>query len=85
MEYLTQEEQDKIKFLKEGITLNIFELGKVEIDIQNLLESKHTLEANKQNLVSTLNKLSDNETEFINILHDKYGEKHIDLKTFEVK
>lgn len=85
MEYLNKEEQDKIIFLKNGINTNIFELGKIEIDIQNIILEQNKLNKMKNDIISTLNNLAEQEMEFINNLHQKYGDKSINLETYEIK
>jgi hypothetical protein len=36
MEKLTQQEQEQLKFLQDGMVNNLFELGKLTVDLENI-------------------------------------------------
>lgn len=83
MEKLTQQEQERIKFIQDGFINTFFELGKINFDLDNI---KNQLNSKKQDLLSTLYNLSEQEKEFISELTNKYGsDKNIDLETYEIK
>jgi len=83
MEKLTQQEQERIKFIQDGFINTLFELGKINFDLDNI---KNQLNSKKQDLLSTLYNLSEQEKEFISELTNKYGsDKNINLETYEIK
>lgn len=85
MEKLTQQEQEQFKFLQAGMVDNLFELGKLTVDLENLKNAEIKINENKTNVLSTLTNLSKQEKELIAALREKYGEnKNINLETYEI-
>jgi oligoribonuclease NrnB/cAMP/cGMP phosphodiesterase (DHH superfamily) len=81
---LTQEEIDAIKQLQSQYNKNIFELGSVEAQLQLLTAQIKSLETEKNNILSDLNKVGDKEKELVDSLQEKYGAGNIDLETGEI-
>lgn len=82
---LTLEEQNQVQTLKNSMIEYLLELGKSSMDINNTKELLISLENDHKNLISTLNKLNEQETELIKVLGNKYGSTStIDLKTYEI-
>ena len=81
---LTQEEIDSIKQLQSQYNKNIFELGSVEAQLQLLTAQIKSLETEKNNVLSDLNKVGDKEKELVDSLQEKYGAGNIDLETGEI-
>ena len=81
---LTQEEIDAIKQLQTQYNKNIFELGSVEAQLQLLTAQIKSLESEKNNVLSDLNKVGDKEKELVDSLQEKYGAGNIDLETGEI-
>jgi len=81
---LTQEEIDAIKQLQSQYNKNIFELGSVEAQLQLLTAQIKSLETEKNNVLSDLNKVGDKEKELVDSLQEKYGAGNIDLETGEI-
>lgn len=81
---LTQEEIDAIKQLQSQYNKNIFELGSVEAQLQLLTAQIKSLESEKNNVLSDLNKIGDKEKELVDSLQEKYGAGNIDLETGEI-
>lgn len=85
MEKLTQQEQEQLKFLQDGMVDNLFELGKLTVDLENIKNAEIKLNENKLNILSTLTNLGKQEKELIDFLRGKYGEnKNINLETYEI-
>lgn len=86
MEKLTQQEQEQIQFLQEGIINSFLELGKTTADLENIKNAETKVQENKTNILSTLKSLSKQEKELMDILREKYGEnKNINLETYEIE
>jgi septal ring factor EnvC (AmiA/AmiB activator) len=81
---LTQEEIDAIKQLQSQYNKNIFELGSIEAQLQLLTAQIKSLETEKNNVLSDLNKVGDKEKELVDSLQEKYGAGNIDLETGEI-
>ena len=85
MAKITEQEQEQIKKLQEDMTSILFELGKIEADLYSInVLNKETLNV-KENTLSTLNKLKEQENNLVQLFKDKYGDVEIDLKTGEIK
>jgi len=85
MEKLTQQEQEQIKFLQDGMVNNLFELGKLTVDLENIKNAEIKLIEDKNNILSTLTNLGKQEKELLDCLRDKYGENiNINLETYEI-
>jgi hypothetical protein len=86
MEKLTQQEQEQLKFLQDGMVNNLFELGKLTVDLENIKNTESKLNSNKLNILSTLLNLGKQEKELLDYLRNKYGEdKNINLETYEIE
>lgn len=81
---LTQEEIDSIKQLQSQYNKNIFELGSAEAQLQLLTAQIKIIEAEKNNILSDLNKIGDKEKELVDSLQEKYGAGNIDLENGEI-
>ena len=81
---LTQEEIDSIKQLQSQYNKNIFELGSAEAQLQLLTAQIKVIEAEKNNILSDLNKIGDKEKELVDSLQEKYGAGNIDLENGEI-
>ena len=77
---LTPEEIDSIKDLQKQYNTHVFELGSIEAQLHLLLAQTKTLEAEKNNILSDLNKIGDKEKELVDTLQEKYGTGEIDLE-----
>lgn len=85
MEKLTQQEQEQLKFLQDGMVNNLFELGKLTVDLENIKNTEIKLIENKNNILSTLTNLGKQEKELLDYLRNKYGENiNINLETYEI-
>ena len=78
---LTTEEIDSIKDLQKQYNTHIFELGSIEAQLHLLLAQTKSLEAEKNNVLTDLNKNGDKEKELVDSLQEKYGTGNIDLET----
>jgi oligoribonuclease NrnB/cAMP/cGMP phosphodiesterase (DHH superfamily) len=81
---LTQEEIDSIKQLQSQYNKNIFELGSAEAQLQLLTAQIKIIEAEKNSILSDLNKIGDKEKELVDSLQEKYGAGNIDLENGEI-
>jgi oligoribonuclease NrnB/cAMP/cGMP phosphodiesterase (DHH superfamily) len=81
---LTQEEINNIKDLQKQYNSNIFELGSAEAQLQLLTAQIKSIETEKNNILSDLNKIGDKEKELVDSLQEKYGTGNIDLETGEI-
>ncbi len=77
---LTPEEINSIKDLQKQYNTHVFELGSIEAQLHLLLTQTKTLEAEKNNILSDLNKIGDKEKELVDTLQEKYGTGEIDLE-----
>lgn len=77
---LTPEEINSIKDLQKQYNTHVFELGSIEAQLHLLLAQTKTLEAEKNNVLSDLNKIGDKEKELVDTLQEKYGTGEIDLE-----
>jgi oligoribonuclease NrnB/cAMP/cGMP phosphodiesterase (DHH superfamily) len=77
---LTPEEINSIKDLQKQYNTHVFELGSIEAQLHLLLAQTKTLEAEKNNILSDLNKIGDKEKELVDTLQEKYGTGEIDLE-----
>lgn len=85
MAKITEQEQEQIKKLQEDMTSVLFELGQIEADLYSINAlNKETLNV-KENTLSTLNKLKEQENNLVQLFKNKYGNVEIDLKTGEIK
>jgi oligoribonuclease NrnB/cAMP/cGMP phosphodiesterase (DHH superfamily) len=78
---LTPEEISSIKELQKQYNTNVFELGSIEAQIHILLNQIKLLEAEKNNILSDMNKIGDKEKELVDSLQEKYGGGNIDLES----
>jgi chromosome segregation ATPase len=81
---LTAEELQSIKDLQQQYNKFVFELGSIEAQLQALLTQKTRIEAEKDNIVSDINKLGDREKEVVTALQEKYGVGSINPETGEI-
>jgi len=81
---LTAEELQSIKDLQQQYNKFVFELGSIEAQLQALLAQKTRIEAEKDNIVSDINKLGDREREVVTALQEKYGVGNINPETGEI-
>lgn len=81
---LTTEEIDSIKNLQKQYNTHIFELGSVEAQLHLLLAQTKSLEVEKNNILTDLNKIGEREKELVDSLQEKYGAGNIDLETGEI-
>lgn len=81
---LTQEEITSIKELQAQYNKSVFELGSVEAQLHYLLAQSKSLETEKNNILSDMNKIGEKEKELVDSLQEKYGAGNIDLATGEI-
>lgn len=81
---LTTEELNQIKEMQQQYNKFVFELGSIEAQLQNVLETKKMIESEKANALEDLKKLGEREKEVINALQAKYGVGNIDIETGEI-
>jgi chromosome segregation ATPase len=81
---LTQEEITSIKELQSQYNKAVFELGSVEAQLHYLLAQSKSLETEKNNILSDMNKIGEKEKELVDSLQEKYGAGNIDLVTGEI-
>jgi chromosome segregation ATPase len=81
---LTQEEITSIKELQSQYNKAVFELGSVEAQLHYLLAQSKSLETEKNNILSDMNKIGEKEKELVDSLQEKYGAGNIDLATGEI-
>jgi hypothetical protein len=74
--YLTKEELDQLKKLRENDKTLTTAFGEIEISIQSL-------NVQKQNLIKSYNELKQNENRIANMLQSKYGDGTIEIETGE--
>jgi len=74
--YLTKEELDQLKELRENDKTLTTAFGEIEISIQSL-------NVQKQNLIKSYNELKQNENRIANMLQSKYGDGTIEIETGE--
>jgi len=78
---LTTEELNQIKEMQQQYNKFVFELGSIEAQLQNVLETKKMIESEKANALEDLKKLGEREKEVISTLQAKYGVGNIDIET----
>ena len=59
-------------------------MGSVEAQLHLLLAQTKSLEAEKNNILTDLNKIGEREKELVDSLQEKYGAGNIDLETGEI-
>lgn len=74
--YLTKEELDQLKELRENDKTLTTAFGEIEISIQSL-------NVQKQNLIKSYNELKQNENRIADMLQSKYGDGTIEIETGE--
>lgn len=81
---LTSEELNQIKELQTQYNKSVFELGNIEISLQEILYQKDLIEKEKNNIVSDLKTITNKEKELIDVLQSKYGSGSINPVTGEI-
>jgi hypothetical protein len=81
---LTEQELDKLKYFQQNINQNIFDLGQLEIDIHNFTEALRNSGSQKVDIIAHLEKLAEQESDFLKELEIKYGKGIIDPSTGEI-
>ncbi len=81
---LSQEEINLVNEIQQNWEKSIVDLGKTEMDINDLKEQLNSVELQKKLLLEDYNKLKIRESEFKMDLFNKYGEGEINLKTYEI-
>ena len=81
---LTQEELQTIKEMQAQYNKLVFELGSIEAQLQNVLNTESALKLEKNNVLEDIKKLSDREKDVVNNLQSKYGMGNIDIETGEI-
>lgn len=84
MAKITQEELEKFKSLQQQINQNLFELGQTEVTIHNLKEQQKIVDKNKEDIMSILLTLSQNELEYMKSLENTYGKGTVNIDTGEI-
>jgi len=81
---LTEEEIKQIKEMQAKYNQFVFELGSIEVQLQNVNATKSAIETEKDNIVEDIKKLGEREKELIEALKEKYGEGSINIETGEI-
>lgn len=81
---LTAEEVQQIKEMQSQYNQFVFELGSIEVQLQNVGIALEAAETEKNNVLSDIKKLGEREKELINVLKEKYGEGSINIETGEI-
>lgn len=81
---LSQEEINLVNEIQQNWEKSILDIGKTEMDINDLKEQLNSVELQKKLLLEDYNKLKIRESEFKMDLFNKYGEGEINLKTYEI-
>jgi prefoldin subunit 5 len=81
---LTTEELQQIKDMQAQYNKFVFELGSIEVQLQNVNATKSAIETEKDNIVEDIKKLGEREKELIDALKGKYGEGSINIETGEI-
>lgn len=81
---LSQEEINLFNEIQQSWEKSILDIGKTEMDINDLKEQLNNVELQKKLLLEDYNKLKIRESEFKMDLFNKYGEGEINLKTYEI-
>lgn len=81
---LSQEEINLVNEIQQSWEKSILDIGKTEMDINDLKEQLNSVELQKKLLLEDYNKLKIRESEFKMDLFNKYGEGEINLKTYEI-
>jgi hypothetical protein len=81
---LTEEEIKQIKEMQAKYNQFVFELGSIEVQLQNVNATKSAIETEKNNIVEDIKKLGEREKELIDALKGKYGEGSINIETGEI-
>jgi len=74
MKKLTNEELEKIKKMQKEFNTLAFEIGSIEIQLNDLINYKN-------NLLQSITKISNEEKEFTSFLQKNYGNGNIDMET----
>lgn len=81
---LTEEEIKQIKDLQAQYNQFVFELGNIEVQLQNVNATKSAIETEKNSIVEDIKKLGEREKELVTTLQEKYGQGSIDIETGEI-
>lgn len=81
---LTAEEVQQIKELQSQYNQFVFELGSIEVQLQNISTAFTAIETEKENTLESIKKLGEREKELISVLKEKYGEGNINIETGEI-
>ena len=81
---LEQTEIDQITELQKQYNTSIFELGSAEAQLSILTAQIKLIEAEKNGILSDLNKIGEKEKELVDSLQAKYGAGNIDLENGEI-
>ena len=81
---LTEEEIKQIKEMQAKYNQFVFELGSIEVQLQNVNTTKSAIETEKNNIVEDIKKLGEREKELVKTLQEKYGNGNINIETGEI-
>ena len=81
---LTEEEIKQIKEMQAQYNQFVFELGSIEVQLQNVNATKSAAETEKNSIVEDIKKLGEREKELVDLLKNKYGEGSINIETGEI-
>ena len=82
---LTEEELKEFRETYEGYQKAVFDLGALEVEIDAFKKKLDELSGERIDLLNHINILNTKQQEIGNKLGDKYGLKHVDLETGELK
>jgi beta-xylosidase len=81
---ITPEELSQLQAFDGQIKQNTFELGQFNIDLYNLELQKESVETEKKNTLEVLKTLTQQQSQMLETLKNKYGEGRLDLNTGEI-
>jgi len=81
---LTEEEIKQIKDMQAQYNQFVFELGSIEVQLQNVNATKSAIETEKNSIVEDIKKLGEREKELVTMLQEKYGQGSINIETGEI-
>jgi len=84
MEKITEQELQELKNIQKSFSIITYEIGQLEIEKILLNESLFNVEKEKQEHISSFNKIKISEEEFIDRISKKYNGKQINIETGEL-
>jgi phage host-nuclease inhibitor protein Gam len=81
---LTKDEISKLNEIRERYTKVIFEIGKLHVEENKLNEALNNVKEELSHFYSDVKSLEEKEIQFLQEIHNKYGEGTLDTGTYTI-